>query len=536
MILKGNTRGNGSDLATHLLNAYDNEFVELAELRGTIADDLHGAFAEFEAIAAGTKAQKALYSLSVNPSEPLTREQYFEAVEAIENRLGLTGQPRAIIFHTKEGREHCHVVWSRIDALDLKAVHMAHDRRKLCDMAVKLAEQYGHELPEGLKAWKKREQFKKEKLEANLAENAQRTKTGISPEQRRADVTQAYEAADSASAFRNALEEKGYILTKGDRRAFVIVDEFGDVHSLSRYVKGVKSKELNERLGTLDAPSLPSVEQAKEQAKARQDAAAERAREQHDRDHDRDDRHDDQQHDQQQRQHDDQREKVARSSAAKKAAMERAQASRWQALAQTEQAMLLTQQQERLALHSAQLAETSGVLFRMRSKVADLISGTPALQSVLGHISSRVGLDPRERHRLENEALERRHEREKIALEGQKKALDKIDRRERASLERDLNREALKARVREEEKHDREEQAPEEQEAIRVDQTDPRLTQSGALGEKFNAATQAGQGESTGDDDGDDGRSMRKSWKQRSDDMAQKRGRSCGYKMSRDGE
>lgn len=234
MILKGNARSGGSDLATHLLNAYDNERVELADLRGTIADDLHGAFAEFEAIASGTKAQKPLYSLSINPSEPLTREQYFEAVEAIENRLGLTDQPRAIVFHVKEGREHCHVVWSRIDGIEMKAIHLAHDRRKLCDMAVQLAEQYGHELPEGLKAWKKREQFKKEQLEANLAENAQAKKTGVTPEQRRAEVTEAYEAADSASAFQNALEEKGYILANGDRRAFVIVDKFGDVHSLSR--------------------------------------------------------------------------------------------------------------------------------------------------------------------------------------------------------------------------------------------------------------------------------------------------------------
>ena len=156
MTLKGSARSGGSDLATHLLNAYDNERVELADIRGTIADDLHGAFAEFEAVASGTKAQKPLYSLSVNPSEPLTRKQYIEAVEAIENKLGLTEQPRAIVFHIKDGREHCHVVWSRIDGSEMKAIHMAHDRRKLCDMAVHLAEQYGHELPDGLKTWKQR--------------------------------------------------------------------------------------------------------------------------------------------------------------------------------------------------------------------------------------------------------------------------------------------------------------------------------------------------------------------------------------------
>jgi hypothetical protein len=30
-------------------------------------------------------------------------------------RLILDGQPRAMVFHVKGWREHCHVVWSRID-------------------------------------------------------------------------------------------------------------------------------------------------------------------------------------------------------------------------------------------------------------------------------------------------------------------------------------------------------------------------------------------------------------------------------------
>lgn len=46
MILKGSQRGNGSDLAVHLMNSYDNERVEIAEIHGAVADDLFGAFAE----------------------------------------------------------------------------------------------------------------------------------------------------------------------------------------------------------------------------------------------------------------------------------------------------------------------------------------------------------------------------------------------------------------------------------------------------------------------------------------------------------
>ena len=75
MILKGSQRAGAQDLATHLSNEYDNERIEVAQVRGTVAGDLHGAFAEFEAVAAGTRCVKPLYSLSINPSAPLSRDR-----------------------------------------------------------------------------------------------------------------------------------------------------------------------------------------------------------------------------------------------------------------------------------------------------------------------------------------------------------------------------------------------------------------------------------------------------------------------------
>lgn len=75
-----------------------------------------------------------LYSLSINPDPsqgPLSREQYFDYIDRTEENLGLAGQPRAVVFHTKHERPHCHVVWSRIDTDKMKAVHMAFDREKL---------------------------------------------------------------------------------------------------------------------------------------------------------------------------------------------------------------------------------------------------------------------------------------------------------------------------------------------------------------------------------------------------------------------
>src|SRR5690606_7862878 len=102
----------------------------------------------------------------------------------------------------------------------MRAIHMAHDHRRLCDLSCELAHKYGLELPPGLKAWEKKEAYRKDKLEPTLAENAYTEKTGIDPEQRREEITAAYEQSDSAAAFRAALEQKGYMLARGDRRGF----------------------------------------------------------------------------------------------------------------------------------------------------------------------------------------------------------------------------------------------------------------------------------------------------------------------------
>lgn len=227
MILKASQRAGGADLAIHLMNGFDNERIEIAELRGVVADDLLGAFAEFEAVALGTKARQPLYSLSISPPAQMSREQYAESINAIEKRLGLSGQPRAVVFHIKHGREHCHVVWSRIDVAAMKAIHMSHDHRRLMDLACQLSRKFGFELPDGLRKWEAQQKHEKDKLEASLAEKAQLDATGITPEQRRAEITAAYEQADSAAAFVTALDEQGYILARGDRRALIVVDRFG---------------------------------------------------------------------------------------------------------------------------------------------------------------------------------------------------------------------------------------------------------------------------------------------------------------------
>jgi len=123
MILEGNQRCGARDLALHLLKE-ENEQVEIHEVRGFASDNLAAALNESYAMSRGTKCKQFLYSLSLNPpkNENVTTEVFEDATERAEEKLGLTGQPRAIVFHEKKGRRHAHAVWSRINVEEMKAV------------------------------------------------------------------------------------------------------------------------------------------------------------------------------------------------------------------------------------------------------------------------------------------------------------------------------------------------------------------------------------------------------------------------------
>src|SRR5690606_10309465 len=183
------------------------------------------------------------YSLSINPASPLSREQYYSAIDHIEGRLGLTGQPRAVVFHVKDGREHCHVVWSRIDLDNMRAITMSHDRMKLRTCARELAHAYGLSLPPGLAEDRGDARFEKNR-DVTFAEKAMAEASGITPEQRRRTITALFRSSDSGEAFRAGLERAGYVLAQGERRAYVVVDRAGHVHALARQIDGVKTKDV----------------------------------------------------------------------------------------------------------------------------------------------------------------------------------------------------------------------------------------------------------------------------------------------------
>ena len=95
----------------------DGERAELWQLRGFEATNITDAFRDVQIMAGATKCVQPFFHLQVRnrEGETLTRQQWEYAADRIERMLGLTGQPRAIAFHTFEhnGDEHMHVVLSR---------------------------------------------------------------------------------------------------------------------------------------------------------------------------------------------------------------------------------------------------------------------------------------------------------------------------------------------------------------------------------------------------------------------------------------
>jgi len=150
MILKASQRGGAKALAQHLLKD-ENEHVEVHEIRGFVSNNLLGAMKEAQAIAKGTRCKQFLFSVSLNPPANMAVgvETFEAAIDKIEQANGLSGQPRIIVFHEKEGRRHAHAIWSRIDADTMTARQLSHFKLKLRDISKALYLQHGWSLPNG---------------------------------------------------------------------------------------------------------------------------------------------------------------------------------------------------------------------------------------------------------------------------------------------------------------------------------------------------------------------------------------------------
>ena len=236
--------------------------------KGFAHESVDDAFRDMEAVAKNTRCKNFFYHAAMNPREDerLSDEQWDQAVGTLEKHLGLEGQARIVLEHEKEGRTHRHVIWSRID-VDTMTARSDSLTYKKHEAAAREIERDCGLRPVDSVLVKDRDTPRPERRAKDF-EGFRAVRTGLKPDQVKDEVTALWERTDSGAAFQAALGERGYILCRGDRRDFCIVDPAGDEHSLARRISGVKAAELRARMSDIDRDALPTVAEGRKLADA----------------------------------------------------------------------------------------------------------------------------------------------------------------------------------------------------------------------------------------------------------------------------
>lgn len=226
MVIRGGTRGNGAQLARYLVTMKDNERIEILEAAGrehASPEYMRDTILSMDLMADLTKAKNSLYHAQINPAYLEDKNiDWFKAADMLGKELGFEDQRRVIVLHEKKGRTHAHVVWERYD----------HDTGKVkSDSFSRLAQDRARqamELEFGHKPTPKRNEHRP-KLKASLLALWNQTGTG--------------------AQFLKACKNNNYMIASGSgRNPFIVVDENGRSFDLVRQLKGVRLKDVRERL------------------------------------------------------------------------------------------------------------------------------------------------------------------------------------------------------------------------------------------------------------------------------------------------
>jgi hypothetical protein len=258
LIIKSRAVGSVSHWSQYLRQQGDNEKVTEHEI-GATSQDLKEALEEWREAAQHTRSEgNFMYHVSFNPKadENLTPEQWMKAIDLVEERMGFQGHQRVVYEHVKNGRQHFHVLWNRVDPETGTIRDIKGDRYTLRRIANELEREYGLTPTKPVRDFD--DQRGHEEWERKSGDRAR-----IDPQQMKAELTALWQATDSGKAFIAAAEDRGYRIAKGDRRDFVILDHTGEAHSLARRMEGVKAADVRDRFKDVDRQSLPSAAEAR---------------------------------------------------------------------------------------------------------------------------------------------------------------------------------------------------------------------------------------------------------------------------------
>ena len=235
MVIRGNARGNGKQLAKYLMTKQDNEAIRILDVDGqdnADANDLYIALHCMQLTSELTKSDKGLYHAQINPATDESKDMddaaWLLATDILAKRLGMEGQRRAIVLHTKKGRTHAHVVFERYH----------HETGKMVkDSFSRLAQD---------KARKEMEAVFKHKATPHRNRHRPELKASLSA---------LWHSTGTGAQFLAAARKNDYIIGEGSgRSAYIVVDAYARSYDLTRQLNGVRVKEVRQRLRGLAMP------------------------------------------------------------------------------------------------------------------------------------------------------------------------------------------------------------------------------------------------------------------------------------------
>ncbi len=258
IVITGKKRGGPRQLADYLMNMGENEYVRVCEIGCFVAKTIPDALAEMWAVADGSKAKDFIYHVTVNPRPGVTftDEQWKESIDTLEKKLGFVGHQRVVVEHIKKGRTHRHVAWNRADPKTGLVKKLSFDRHKLRATALELGNKFGlTPTPNVGQSYKR-------------GETERGKRTGLDPKIVKAEVTALWNSSKSGHEFVKSLAKRGYILAKGDKSQFVLIDKAGSVHGLTRRIDSATAKTVRRGMADIDVKTLPTITEVRSRIKA----------------------------------------------------------------------------------------------------------------------------------------------------------------------------------------------------------------------------------------------------------------------------
>ena len=179
------------------------------------------------------------YSLAWHPEEnPLPDYMQAKALETL-SLLGLSEHEAVLVAHQETDHSHVHVIVNLVHPETGKTAVVYKDRVKLSQWAEEYEKQKG-------KIYCEERVANNEIRKGQIPPEEKKLTKGKEEQLNRANlIHELYKTSDSGQAFQAALSENGYALATGNRRDYVIIDEAGKIHSLTRHLNQVIDKENN---------------------------------------------------------------------------------------------------------------------------------------------------------------------------------------------------------------------------------------------------------------------------------------------------